>query len=537
MLDWFTDTVGFLQASPLLQALLAALCTFVLEDPATVGSGLLVAEGLMDYAAAFWGLFAGIVLGDLGLYMVGRFGGDRAEQWQWLDRTRFVTAEALFSRNLFKAVVISRFMPGMRLPFYVAAGVLRTPFWKFFWLVLVSTLAWIGLLLPLVVEFGGTVMDQAGKLGLLLGPGIVLLVVLLEYRLKRKRSPSNRSPVASGFEFWPPWIFYPPVLLYCMWLWLRWRGIALPTVANPMIYAGGFLMESKSDILAMVPPHTSHLVAHWTVVTAGCNALEAALDAMEQAGFRFPVVGKPDVGQRGVGVRLLQEHHELRNYLQSWKPGTRLLLQRYVDYPREVGLFYIRHPEEQRGFIFSITDKEFPFVQGDGVSTLAQLIETHPRGRLLQKLYKGRFHNRLGDVLKNGERQPLVFAGNHAQGAVFRDGMRLWTLQLEQAVHDFAASLPEFWFGRLDARFQSEEELMQGKGFMVVEINAAGSEATHIWDPEMGLGQAYTALFRQYNYLYAIGYANRLRGYQPLPLLTILMDIRRHLAMAPPPGS
>ena len=66
MIEWFNGVATGLYELPVLQAVVAGLCTFVLEDPTTVGSGLLVAEGKMLYWAAFAGLSSGIALGTSG---------------------------------------------------------------------------------------------------------------------------------------------------------------------------------------------------------------------------------------------------------------------------------------------------------------------------------------------------------------------------------------------------------------------------------------------------------------------------------------
>jgi hypothetical protein len=39
----------------------------------------------------------------------------------------------------------------------------------------------------------------------------------------------------------------------------------------------------------------------------------------------------------------------------------------------------------------------------------------------------------------------------------------------------------------------------------VIEINGAGSEATHIWDPKTSLFEAYTTQFLQWKYLFEVG--------------------------------
>ena len=88
-------------------------------------------------------------------------------------------------------------------------------------------------------------------------------------------------------------------------------------------------------------------------------------------------------------------------------------------------------------------------------------------------------------------------------------------------------------------RFASLDTLMAGEGFSIVEINGAGSEAIHIWDPEFSLLDAYKTLFEQQALLFEIGRQNRARGYVPMPLFTMLGFARkqRRLINSYPPSS
>ena len=69
---------------------------------------------------------------------------------------------------------------------------------------------------------------------------------------------------------------------------------------------------------------------------------------------------------------------------------------------------------------------------------------------------------------------------------------------------------------------------MAGRGFSVIELNGATSEATNIYDPDHSLFFAYRTLFRQYEILYKIGAANMQRGYKPTPWRSLLRSIREH---------
>ena len=75
-----------------------------------------------------------------------------------------------------------------------------------------------------------------------------------------------------------------------------------------------------------------------------------------------------------------------------------------------------------------------------------------------------------------------------------------------------ADSIPEFYFGRFDLRFESIEKLQRGEGFKLVEINGAGGEATHIWDRKTTLRQAYATLFEQNRLLFEIGALQNIVG-------------------------
>src|SRR5262245_36842675 len=109
------------------------LATFVLEDAAAIGAGLLIAAGLISWPAAFISCFFGIWAGDAGLYALARCGGRR-----WFERSRFerysdrvVQSEAWFAKRGTSILIFSRMLPGARLPTYLAAGFLRLPLNRF----------------------------------------------------------------------------------------------------------------------------------------------------------------------------------------------------------------------------------------------------------------------------------------------------------------------------------------------------------------------------------------------------------------------
>jgi hypothetical protein len=336
------------------------------------------------------------------------------------------------------------------------------------------------------------------------------------------------GPALSFFEFWPMWAFYPPVFLYVVWLMLRYRGVLLPTVANPSFPGGGFFGESKAEILTLARRCIPQWVAPFIVIerpqfpAADAGALErltrSALSQLADADLQLPVVAKPDLGCRGAGVKLVRNETELRNYLVAFPAGAKLLLQQLVDFEGEAGIFYCRQPGEARGRIISITLKYFPHVTGDGQRTLRELILADARAGQLPHLYLHRHANRLDTIPAAGESIRLAFAGSHSRGAIFRNGTHLVTPAMQERFDALSKSMPEFYFGRYDIRFARFSDVQAGTGFTIVEANGAGSESTHIWDRSTGLIKAWRDLMKQYRLLFQIGRANVDRGFRPLTL-------------------
>ncbi len=349
----------------------------------------------------------------------------------------------------------------------------------------------------------------------------------------------ERSRVLSLFEFWPDWAVYTPVVMLWIGLGLRYRDFSLPSAANPGILTGGLCGESKSAVLDLAGDHARSLVAPWTsFVGTGDAAVDAATAqvAAVAAGLAFPLVVKPDIGCNGTGVRLVEREADLARQLEGYPAGAGLMLQALVPWEGEAGLFYIRRPGEARGQITSLTLKSAPYVVGDGRSTLRELVLADARAGQVSQIYLPRLARRQEEVPKQGERVRLVFSGNHCKGSIFRDGREDITPALEAAIDAFSQDVQDFYFGRIDVRYESLAALRRGKGFTVIEINGVGSEATHIWDPETTLREAYSAQFRHYTAAFRIGAAMRARGHQTSGLggmLRAWREQRRLLAAYP----
>lgn len=516
---------------------LLAAGTLVSEDATCVTAGLLVAKGEASFAVAAGGSLFGIFLGDVLLFVAGRFVGRpalRVAPFKWFVRAGDVARSSeWFERRGPAVILLSRFLPGTRVATYFAAGLLETSILKFSLYFLLAAAVWT----PLVVGLAATLGAGAGTLTrLTLAGGAAYILVRLALRVasyRGRRLLVSRWRRLTRWEFWPPYVFYPPVVVYVLLLGVRHRCLTLFTCANPSIPSGGFVGESKLDILRGLSSSTwsrSH-VALATRIDSSPDSVErlrAARLFMEERGFGFPAVVKPDAGQRGEGVRVVHSDSELEEALR--RDARDLLVQEYAP-GFEFGVFYYRRPGEERGRIFSITEKRFPEVEGDGRSTLEELILKDGRAVCMARIYQKRHAARLGEVLTGGETFALVELGSHCRGALFLDGSRFKTEALERSIDLLSRGFDGFYFGRFDIRTPSPEDFRRGLNFKVVELNGVTSEATHIYDPAHGLLYAYRVLFRQWRLAFEIGAQNRARGARPTTLFGLAGLTRRALRL------
>ena len=271
-------------------------------------------------------------------------------------------------------------------------------------------------------------------------------------------------------------------------------------------------MESKKDIYDIIP---SKYIPKTLFFKYG-TAADEILKIVGASGISFPCIAKPDIGGKGRGVEKIYAIHDIAGYAAKIKMD--FLVQEFISYAEEVGIFYCRMPDKPDGFITGIVAKEFLIVKGDGNSTLTQLIEKDPRSHFqlaaLQKIYG----EGLNTVLQKDEIKNLVPYGNHARGARFIDVSHWADEVFTKNFDEVCKQVPEFYFGRLDIMYSNFEDLKAGKNFSIIELNGAGSEPTHIYDPKHSLFFAWKEIARHFKLLYNISIINHKKGF---PYLTV----------------
>lgn len=321
-----------------------------------------------------------------------------------------------------------------------------------------------------------------------------------------------------NWEYWPFGIIYLPVIFYWLWKSIKARSFFFFSASNPSIDTGGFLGESKWLILQNIPnefiPTTLFFKPH--------TPFEIISSQLVSSRITYPLIVKPDMGERGRLVEKVKSDEELKKYTTSI--NLPFLIQEYVDLPIELGIFYYRFPEKENGIISSIVQKEFLKLTGNGKSTVEDLAQKIPRARFqINRLFR-KDPSLQNLILKPGETLELEPIGNHCRGTTFIDGTHYIDHKLTVVIDDLAKKIKGFYYGRFDLRCSSIQELKEGKNFKILELNGAGSEPGHIYDSGFSILSAWKVLLKHWDVLYQISLENHANG---IPFMTFPEVIKK----------
>lgn len=327
---------------------------------------------------------------------------------------------------------------------------------------------------------------------------------------------------AGDFERIPKWLNLLPMVAQWLWLGLRHGSLTLPSGVNPMITTGGIVGDGKLEYFnamgAVGRAATADFIA---VTTDGGPSRYRAI--MQAAQLCFPVVAKPDLGWCGYGVRLLADWQEFETYFNAYPANETFLLQRYIPEEGEAGIFYVREPGAAKGRLIGLLLRQFPKVLGDGVRCVQELITADIR---LHRLIGNTLHECRFDpayVPARDESVRLALIGSTRVGGAYFDGCQFITQKLSDRVEAIARDMGPFHVGRFDVRFGTLASLGAGD-FTIMEVNGAGSEAVHAWDPKYTIREVYRMVFAKQRLLFAIGAACRKAGHRPCSIA----ELARH---------
>ncbi len=337
---------------------------------------------------------------------------------------------------------------------------------------------------------------------------------------------SSRLHKILHWEYWPLLMFYIPNIPYAFVHGLFARNLVFYTAVNPGIENSGIGSESKYQTLQLLPKeYIPRSVFH-----AKNSASEDTLRALKKERIRYPLIIKPDVGFRGLLVKKIENENELIQYLEKYP--VNFIIQEFLTEEFECGIFYYRIPNENQGKVTSITLKEFLSIKGDGKSTIKELVLTDPRAFLYYDYIKNDPLISWNNIPGKDEKLKLSSIGNHSKGTQFINGNHLITEKLEKSINRLNHQVKGWYYGRLDVKYSSLEELYNGK-FKVLELNGILAEPTHIYDArKTSYWGALKTIRKHWKQLYKIARYNHDKEQVPyrktFPFIKEMLDLKAY---------
>ena len=332
----------------------------------------------------------------------------------------------------------------------------------------------------------------------------------------------------TNWEHWPTFMFYTPLVPFFIYRIIKAKNPLYFLAANPSILYSGIGSESKYKTLGLVPQKNQPE----SILIAEDTNFNDLLIRLKNTNITYPLIVKPDIGFRGYLVKKIDDEQELETYFS--KINIPIIIQEFIDYKNEIGVFYHRIPGDKKGKITSITIKKYPVVKGNGINTLSELILADKKIFLYHDLLKNIHKKKMDGIVVKDKTITLSEIGNHSKGTQFINGNHLISKSLESVFDELNHQIDGWFYGRIDLKYNSWEELLDGVNFKIVEINGVMSEPTHIYDASMGATyfDAIRAIKYNWKILDQIALKNHIEydvGYPKLiPFVKNMSALRKH---------
>jgi hypothetical protein len=313
------------------------------------------------------------------------------------------------------------------------------------------------------------------------------------------------------WEYWPWQIANLPVIACWLFYALRARSLFFFSAVNPTIETGGLFGESKINILRQIPeqylPATLFFSGHTSVS-------EMVTTIRKHPVIGYPLIVKPNIGERGLLVEKIRSETELISYLTTYRID--LLIQEFIDYPIELAVMHHRFPGQSHGKVTSICMKETLKVTGDGRKTVRELMQQLPRARFQINRFEQQYPDLLNNIPKNDEVLELEPIGNHSRGTQFLNGNPLINERIHSVFNQIGQQMEQIHYGRFDIKCKSLELLEQGEEIKILEYNGVGAEPAHVYDPAIPVWKKYLDFFRHWRILYQIYRVQKNKRVRPM---------------------
>jgi len=317
----------------------------------------------------------------------------------------------------------------------------------------------------------------------------------------------------------PFWFFHVPIFPYYLYLSIRRRSLAFFTNTNPNIFTGGFVNSSKINAFKGIDSKWLPKQAFFT-----SNLIDVVENELRHKCIEYPFILKPDKGERGFGVVKVNNREELLEKLH--KVTDDFIIQEFIDFPLEFGILFYQNPKTNKGDISSICYKEMPFVIGNGVDELQELI--------FKKYNTLDFENinnqNSKKVLDENDHFLLEYIAHRNRSCLFKDYNSIYSNQIIETFSLITSKMENFNFGRFDVKAKTIESLTTGNDLKILEVNGVNSLPIHIFDPIHSFYKCYKDLYAHWFTIFQISKRNSSLGFKPMKTNDLIKEIRKKLS-------
>lgn len=506
--------------------------TFISEDAAFFYALFSHDLKSINLIAAYTG---GIVVGDVGLYLMG-FVSKSLHTKFFLKNIPGDLKKIKHIESMDIWLMMTRFLPGTRLLTYTYMGYQNYSILRFIGILCLATFFQISIGFGFVNFFAHQFnIEQWSHKALvalfaMLCSIIVFKSVVFVLKWKNLSLDALKVKFIAYYrliykEFWPSLWIYSLMIPGFIYLIIKYRGLSYFLYCNPGIPNSGIVGESKDDLDKILQSIPKKFLLTQVMVEKDKSDFFKVIQSINEKNILFPCYVKPVLGHRGLMVKKIKGEHELKDYYDNVKFD--FIVQEFSSAEEEMGLYFIKKRNEFS--IFSITEKKFPYVIGNGKKSLKQLIMQDSYLKLFSPNYFKKHCNHWNTILKNNEKFLLTEAGNHNQGCIFKNGFRYNNEKLNNILNAILKNVEGINIGRFDLKYNLKANEIDEESIKIIELNGGSAEPTHIYDKDTSLYEMFSSLFQQYNYMCQVGKMNYHQSQLQWNLKSLLKDWFRYI--------
>ncbi len=309
-------------------------------------------------------------------------------------------------------------------------------------------------------------------------------------------------------EFFPIRLTYMSVKCFAFWKWIFAKNFLWFTATNPWFPLGGLYPSSKREILEQLP---AKYVPDAVFIDQDSFDLDTIQQKILASTLSYPLIIKPDNGLRGLGITIFHDQDEFNQkmpiYLKQEARRWSRVIQKFIDEPFEIWVFYVRKPGEEKGRITGMVHKEFLSIVGNGNDTFQDLVHKHPRAKYHFPLLQQTFADQRDHIVSEWQSIEIVEIGTHSRWSTFVDASSRVTPELTELFDELAHTVDGFYYGRFDVRARDLDAVLAGE-FKIMEINPTYGEPTWMYDPWYTFVQQQKILLAHRSDMYDIAIHN-----------------------------